>query len=62
MKWGQRNSVFFLVEDVRKVTFSEFLNEVGEFHRDEIERVHEPDVKHVHRQTNDFSTTHDDIA
>ena len=42
--------VFFLVEEMRKVAFGEFFDterfrEIGEFHRNEIERVDEPDVK-----------------
>ena len=42
--------VFFLVEEMRKVAFGEFFDterfwEIGEFHRNKIERVDEPDVK-----------------
>ena len=48
--------VFFPIEEMRKVTFVEFFDterfrEIGEFHRNEVERVDEPNVKHVHRQT-----------
>ena len=46
--------VFFLVEEMRKVTFGKFFDpkrfrEIGEFHREKIERIDEADVKHFHR-------------
>ena len=42
--------VFFLVEEMREVAFGEFFDterfrEIDEFHRNEIERIDEPDVK-----------------
>ena len=45
--------VFFLVEEMMKVIFGKFFDtepfrEVGEFHRNEVERVDEPDVKQFH--------------
>ena len=51
-RWDGTNIIlfFFLVEDMRKVAFGEFFDterfrEIGEFHRNEIERVDEPNVK-----------------
>ena len=42
--------IYFLVEEMRKVAFGKFFDterfrEIGEFHRNEIKRVDEPDVK-----------------
>ena len=54
--------VFFLVEEVRKVSFGEFFDskrfwKVGQFHRNEVERIDEFNVQHGNFQTQSLAAT-----